>query len=78
MFEQKRNVLVYYRDDGTLGGMLDMDGAEILHVHDIGKGSGTSKQTFGFNKPTAFELLVSTTLCVFCLCNDVLGGFFLL
>jgi hypothetical protein len=59
MFRQVRNALVYYREDGEVGGLIDMDEAVIENPQKLGIASGTSTMTLGVNKPTAYEFIVS-------------------
>lgn len=55
-----RNVLVYYREDMEVGGVLDMTDVSIERPQSMGMISGTSSQVIGFNKPTAFEFVICT------------------
>jgi hypothetical protein len=59
MFRQVRNALVYYREDGEVGGLIDMDEATIENAQKLGIASGTSGMTLGVNKPTAYEFIVA-------------------
>jgi predicted nucleic acid-binding Zn-ribbon protein len=60
VFEQSRDLLLYFRDDGSFGGAFDMEKAKCFHPTEVGLKSATSSHTLGFNKPTAFEWVVRT------------------
>ena len=58
-FALVRGVLIYYREDNSVGGEFPLDEADIADPAQLGMLTGTSKMTVGVNKPTAYEFVVA-------------------